>query len=252
MGHEEQDKALRDRVDAFLASLPAAIDLANGDRGVGRAALAKTMRSDIARALKQGLLPAGTEVSVRKRDWNSYTVEIVAWVGSPFIDAYYEHLLDPDGTKWDPAYWDHDETLVSIAGFRSGHKEYVRSLNEALYTLDRIVERHNYNRSQIEVDYFDVGYYMTVCANTVAGMAHAAIELERNPEHADKLARAKIAAETLGKACVKSVCGKRGVDGCSKWDLDRLLRIAERANGQPVAYDKQRRGWFPVASTEAN
>lgn len=60
--------------------------------------------------------------------------------------------------------------------------------------------------------------------------------------------RAHEAATRLGPKAVRSICGKLGVAHCSQWALESLLKLDARAGGKPVAYDKRRRGWFPVAA----
>lgn len=250
MGHEENqtpEGTIVERVAAFRASLPPPMDCHGG---YDDTKLTKLIRDEIALAIKTGLLPTGTKVSVRKNHYRSITVDIVEWTGAVFCDAYTAHLLDEKGTPWDPGHWDYRDALVETNGWTYGRKEYVRALNEAWFAIERIADRHNYNNSDLQTDYFDVGYYLNVSPNTVHGNARTGIATESDPVYRALLVDAMIAAKTLGAACVKAVCGRRGINGCGKWELEHLLKVAKRANGRPVAYDKRRRGWFPVAATE--
>jgi hypothetical protein len=235
MGHEH--------LNEFMAALPPALDRLNG---ADMKSVVKAIRLQTAQAIKAGVLPPDTKLSVRCTDYKHVYVEITEWKGALFTDAYLAHLLDPKGTPWDPGHWDHRETLVETPGMTYGHKYFTRAVNEALYDLRRIANRHNYDRSDIQTDYFDVGYYLDTTANPAYAAQREAIELERNPAYGEKLARALIAAQTLGAKCVRSIGGRHGINACGEWSLDRLLRVADRANGRPVAYDKSRRGWFPT------
>lgn len=250
MGHateqteiERADERVIVGVRKFIESLPAPIDCHGG---YDDTLLTKQMRADLALAVTRGILPAGTKVSVRKNHYRSFSIDIVAWVGPVFVDAYYAHLLDEKTAPWNPGHWDYDANKIHDRGMRHGRDEYPRALNEALYAIDRIINRHNYNNSDAMTDYFDVGYYETVSANTIHGAARTAVRIESDPEYRALLADASIHAQKLGAKCVTSVCGRGGLDRADKHDLKAIIRISERAKGRPVAYDKRRRGWFPV------
>lgn len=254
MGHEEQtdreraDERVIVAVRKFIESLPPKVDTHGG---YDDKKLTKAMRDDLARAVTEGILPAGTKVSVRKNHYKSFSVEIVGWVGPVFVDAYYAHLLDEKGTPWTrPDYW--APNMIHDRSMRYGHEEYTRALNEALYAIDKIINRHNYNNSDAMTDYFDVGYYENVTANAIHAAARAAAQVEADPSYRALLAEATEHARALGSKCVASVCGRGGLDRAWKGALEHLIRVGKRANGRPVAYDKRRRGWFPVDTAEVS
>jgi hypothetical protein len=246
MGHEET-RTLDERIAAFMGDLPEAMDCHGG---YDDTKLTKLVRDEIALAVKTGLLPVGTKVSVRKNHYRSFTVDIVEWKeGAVFCDDYTAHLLDPTGTDWDRDARHQD--LVRDAGNwrHAGRPEYTPALRGAVRICERIADRHNYNNSDPQTDYFDVGYYLDVEARTVEANARTGIAMESDPAYRALLADAMIAAKALGSACVKSVCGRRGINGCGKWSLEALIKVAARANGRPVAYDKRRRAWLPIGVT---
>lgn len=177
---------MTDQIEVFWESLPEPLKR----RGDGRAndvTLAKQMRTDMKAAIAAGVLPVGTEISVRINHYASLTVEIVAFEGA----------------------------------------------------------------SDLSTDYFDVGYYLTVTAGTVESAAAQGIKLESDPTYRALVDRAMKAAKAVGPKAVKAICGSRGIEACGEWSLERLIKVADRANGRPVAFDKRRRGWFPVAEGAA-
>lgn len=243
---------MTDQIEVFWESLPEPLKR----RGDGRAndvTLAKQMRTDMKAAIAAGVLPVGTEISVRINHYASLTVEIVAFEGAILAEAYAAHLLAPTVVPWD----------VNEAGAcraRNGRRAYdIRrdnvclsdALNDALALVERIAERHNYNNSDLSTDYFDVGYYLTVTAGTVESAAAQGIKLESDPTYRALVDRAMKAAKAVGPKAVKAICGSRGIEACGEWSLERLIKVADRANGRPVAFDKRRRGWFPVAEGAA-
>jgi len=221
----------------FLASLPAALTR----RGPNRAndvTLAKTMRAELALAVTAGIFPAGTTFSVRINHYASLTVEIKTWTGPVFSAEYETHLADP--IVPDP----------TAERFRPRETDGYHSLElyAAMRTAESICERHNYDNSDIMTDYFDVGYYLTVSVTTIDNARRAAIKLAINPEFGALLLKARAAAEALGRKATASILGRVGLESASEWELQRLLKVAARADGKPVVYDKRRRGWFPVTA----
>lgn len=231
-------------LDEFMASLPPAYNLRAGY--VDRAVIAKTIRADCARALACGVLPSGTQVSVRKasgRGSSSITAEIVRWEGAVFSKAYEESLMG--GDEWEPEKhrrW--DTTRGSYVDGRLSD-----ALHSALWTLERIADRHNYDNSDLMTDYHDVGYYLTVEASTVESAARLGIRMQHDKALIALHARAHAAAQAVGPRVVASVLGKRGLETASEYCMERLVRLAERANGRPLTYDK-RRGWTVVAKRD--
>jgi hypothetical protein len=229
----------------FLSSLPPAIDLTGGKSGK-LDDLPKRIREECKLAINAGLLPKGTEISVRKNHHASYHVQITAWPGQVFNDKYLEHYLDV--STRDKDFTEGDDERYSHSGRARSRfdNRLTKELNEALVLIDALAERHNYDRSQIETDYFDVGYYMTVDANPVIAAATTGLSLEGDPEYAKLYDQAKLDAKALGPACVKSVCGNKDLRAAGKYCMERLRKIADRAQGRPVFFDKGKHGWYPV------
>lgn len=222
----------------YLASLPPAFDLQGDDRTTQDQIIAR-IRAELNGAIAAGALPHGTKFSVRKLHYKSYRVEITAWPGAVFSTDYTEHLLDPKGTPWSPLRSrGHDESHLAP------------ELNEALALVNQIAERHNYtSRSDPYADYADVGYYMSVSASPVENAARQGMDLESNPKFLELMEKGRAAAKALGPAATKSICGNKDLATAGEHCLKVLIRVAERAEGRPVKYDKQRRGWFPVETT---
>lgn len=225
----------------FLASLPAPFDTHGG---YDDTLLTKLIRDELAAAVRAGVLPAGTKVSVRKNHYQSFTVEIVEWHAPVFCDNYVAHVLDPKGTAWN-AHEARDE--MRRAGRRTGDERYTAQLQEALALIETIADRHNYNNSDLQVDHFDVGYYLTVRASAIATSAERGLQTESDPAFAELVRQAEIAAKAVGPKVVRSVCGRGGVRGCGQWALERLIKVAANANGRPLAYDKRRSAWVVAA-----
>lgn len=216
-------------ISEFLSTLPEPLKLrgTNPDGTYTSVSQAREqIRKDLSAAIKAGVLGGTEKVSVRG-DHNSVTVEIVAWSGRIFCDEYQAHLMDPT-SKWDPdAAWAERRSRGDISR-RFGGEKVGDELAAALAVIEKIANRHNYDNSRIEVDYFDVGYYLHVSARTVEANAEAAIRMEGNPALAALLRKAKIAGDAVGKACCKSILGRAGIDGSSEWGLSSLIRLAIR------------------------
>jgi hypothetical protein len=220
----------------FMSSLPPARSR-RGNDWVNDVELAKIIRNECAAAVTAGALPAGTKVSVRILHHKSLSVEIVGWEGAVFSNAYTEHLMDPKGTPWNSEAWS-----------RESDPRLTEPLNRAVKLIEKIADRHNYNNSDYMTDYFDVGYYLSVDARPVEHAAETGIKRESDKTFRELAARAEVAARAVGPDATKSICGRGGVDSADTWALERLIKIADRAKGRPVEYDKRRRGWFPVGS----
>lgn len=224
----------------FLASLPTALDLRGANR-VTVADVRKTLRGEVKLAIAAGLIPAGVEFSIRG-DCNHITAEVTVWPGLPLRSDYVHAVMEDVLGR--PA---------ALANYpsrnRSGRNSDYRAideLNDALALLAMLVDRHNFDESRSEVDYFHVGYYHDVTAAGLLARAERGIREELNPELAAKRQDAREASARLGKACTKAICGRLGVDGCGEWALDSLIKMDRRAAGRPMAYDKRRRSWYPV------
>lgn len=239
----------------FLGSLP---DPTNCKGATDYTALGKRIRAELKLAVERGVFPPGTAFSVRKDDYKSFTVDITEWVGAVFTDHYTAWRMDQeiDTAKNAHGYLQNryeaparcDDLADGSDGYGYRRSRYddrcTDTLNLAIRAMERICDRHNYNRSRIEEDYFDVGYYLHVGAGTVISAAEQGIAMEANPAMQDLQRRAADAAKALGPAVVKSYCGKRGLAGAHSSTLESLVKLAEKANGRPLTYDKSRRAWL--------
>lgn len=227
----------------FLASLPPA-HTRRGPSSVGTGVIAKTIKAEVAQAAAAGALPHGTKVSA-STDHNSINVRVTAWEGAVFSDKYIEHLMDPTGTAWDR---DEQESYRRGGNYEESgfDPRLTSSLNRALQTIEKIANRHNYNNSDIQSDYFDVGYYLNVSARPVEDLAANAIKLESNKEFGKLIEQGRIAAKAVGAAATAAICGHTDLRMADAYCIERLIKLADRAKGRPVAYDKRRRGWYPA------
>jgi hypothetical protein len=73
------------------------------------------------------------------------------------------------------------------------------------------------------------------------------IKLEADKDFADLMRRGQDAARAVGPAATKSICGNADLRSADASCIEHLIKIADRAKGRPVEYDKRRRGWFPVS-----
>jgi hypothetical protein len=224
-------------VTQFLATLPPALTC----RGNGRSdhkTVTKRIRDEIALAIKRGVIPTGTKVSVRS-DHNSIHVQIVAWVGAVFSSAYEEGIMDP-AVGWPvekQKRW-HAERQTYVDA------RHTDSLADALWAIHRIADRHNYNNSDYMTDYHDVGYYLSVDAHPLESGAVRGVRLQFDTAFRELCDRAQRASEALGPRVTESVIGRHGLEQTSnEFSMKRLIAMAERANGRPLVYDK-RKGWI--------
>lgn len=221
----------------FGASLPAPLTLL-GERATTVALVAKRVRAELAIAVERGIFPDAIRFSVRLPSHGSITVEIVAWPGAVFTPEYSEYIMDP--TVGDPR--------VRGDNRMQSDSHLAPELKTAITHATAIADRHNYNHSDIASDYFNYGYSLTVSAGHVESIVHRTLRAESDPRFAALQAKAADAALALGDKAVRSICGRVGLEGASEWTMQRLARIADRAAGRPVEYDKKRRGWFPVGA----
>jgi hypothetical protein len=223
-------------VAEYIDTLPAALSL-RGAAGASSADVIARIRQECTGAIKAGVLPAGTKLSVRKRPGGytrSITVEIVTWGGAVFSDEYAEQCMEAFAKGADQPAW------------TGRGRPLTDTLAHALRALELIAGRHNYNNSDIQTDYFDVGYYLHVEAGKVEAAAMTGMRAELDPKFADLRNRAIEAAKALGPAVVKSLVGSDGIEVVGQYALERVLRAAERSQGRPLAFDK-RRGWQVAA-----
>lgn len=207
--------------------------------------IARRVRTDLALAVEHGVFPAGTRFSVRMPSHGSLTVGIVEWRGAVFTREYTEYIMDP--TVADPTVAYGTPGCPRL----EANSRLDPELRASLRNVESIANRHNFNHSDTRSDYFNYGYSLTVQADVVEAISHASLRTESDPQLAALREQAADAARALGDKVVRSICGRAGLAGASEWAIERLMRVARRAGGKPVAYDKRRNGWFPVASQVA-
>lgn len=235
------------RVIEFLAALPAAIEL--NHRDATPVQVVDAIRRDLKLAVKVGLIPAHAKFSVRREDYKSIYIDLSAWHGQVLTDDYFgacvNHIVV--GSSKNGA--------MPGAELRDGRRtrrqsqdgRVVDAINDVMYLVERLADRHNYDNSDTMTDYYDVGYYLHVSARSVIVLSERGVRQECDPAYRELLTRAGIAARRIGAKATRSICGKGGVENCSDWTLDRLIKLDEHAAGRPLVYDKQRASWV-VAS----
>lgn len=234
------DKAPKPTMTAaqYIAQLPPALVM-RGDGGTASVDdVIKRIRSELDGAVKAGVFPSGTKINTRKGSGSSsIRSEVSVWPGQVLSNEYTEHVMDPS-IKWDPDFqrWKkHSDPRLSA------------ELNKALETIEKIAERHNYNKSDSMTDHFNYGYSYDADADPVIDTAKNGIKLEIDAAFRELVAKTTAAAKAVGPACTKSVLGTARIESAYPSNMEQLIRIAERAKGQPVEYDGSRRGWFPKA-----
>lgn len=244
----------REQIDAFLSTLPAALDTEHGY--VAAKVVAAAVRRDLDLAITAGVIPAGARFHVRS-ERKSINVDLIAWVGSPLRAIYEEALMQHLATQVELGHkrdlnisaklWDRDALHAQLRSYDRRHLDVRLSdaVNDAANLAEVIANRHNYDKSDTQTDYFDVGYYLSCDAHDLAADAERGIRLAIDPAFRDLSDRATAAADRLGEKCVRSICGNGGVAGCCEYSMEQLLRVDVRAAGRPVAYDKRRRAWLP-------
>lgn len=231
-------------VAAFIDTLGPAL-ARRGSEYANDVTLTKTMRTELAAAVKAGVFPKGTKFSVRINHHASITVQINTWEGKVFCDDYAAHVLDPKGTEWNPESYRHMAT-ARRAYFQA---ELTEELNAAVAAMCTIVDRHNYDNSDSMTDYFDVGYYLTCDARPVQSAAMQGLKLESNPEFAALAERAKAAAIIVGAKYTKATLPRGGWANAGEWCLEQIVKAADKY-GCELAYDK-RSGWRPLLKSVA-
>lgn len=229
----------------FLASLPAAVDLNHRD---GTPAMAvDAIRRDLKLAVKAGLIPSAAKFSVTRRDYKSISVHLTAWSGAVLVDGFVAVCIESYVAGLDHVSPEASEPFRTRLGRftrrQSQDGRLTDEINAVMWLVERIADRHNYDNSDYMSDYVNVGYYLHVDADPVMALAQRGIRQEASEAYRALLARAQVAAAQLGPKAVKSICGNGGADNCSDWALDKLIKMAERAAGRPVAYDKKRGAW---------
>lgn len=224
-------------ISEFMATLPPALKR-HGETSASVSDVVKQIRTDLAAAVGT-VLPAGTQLSITKKDYNGVNVIVTRWPAQVFKDRYLEHLMDPS-TTWNESYESETDNRLTP------------ELNAALKAIEKIAERHNYREHDPYADYARVGYYLHVSASPVIASAKAGAELESNKELQAKMAEAVKASKAIGPAATKAICGNKDISRVGTDCLDKLIAVAERADGKPVEYDARRRGWYPIDPAKAH
>jgi hypothetical protein len=120
-------------------------------KGLDISAVAKLVRADIKAAIVAGEIPAGTVCSVRCERYSggqSLSIYVTGFVGSARIDD--EAMVDVARSNGVPMPW-----LTRVAYNTIGALESIRAA-------------YNYDRSDIQSDYFNVRFYGSVSFAEVA------------------------------------------------------------------------------------
>lgn len=130
------DNANKDKVAEAHAIYPNVYDKLSGEeRRIVN--ITKAMRKDIKDAIKRGLIPEG-KYAVRKRHTNAIDIEVTAISILVF----------------NPEWLGERDSRI--------HDRYNEEASSTLAVLRVIIERYNYDRSDVMTDYFDVHYYANV------------------------------------------------------------------------------------------
>jgi hypothetical protein len=228
----------------FLASLPAPLSRRGADYA-SDVVLAKRIRAELAQAVKVGAIAAHTEFSVRINHHSSLTVEIVRWGSAAVFHPRFESLLMAEACG-SGSTSDFDRRSERPYGALSWHAELSDELNTAVHTAELIADRHNFNESRIEVDYFHVGYYLTVNANHVRKVAQHGIALEMDSSFRALFERAHEAARSLPKNVIKAECGKAGVRVHEQVDVRAHPEARRARERSPARLRQAPRPWVPT------
>lgn len=246
--YKRMPEHLREAWEAFEKTLKPAIDL-EGHSERRKEAFAQ-VRAELKQAQKHGIIPAFCKFSVRT-DHNSLNVDLVQWEGRVFSDEYTEHLM---------ASYARSETVSRFRDedfdCRSGHlPRLVPKLEDVGTIAAQIANRHNFDRSDSMTDYFHCGYYLDVSTRDVETAAERAIQLECDPDTAKLYSEAVSAINSLHPSCREKICdsvfGRRGFESAGEWGWKSIIKLAERAQGRPMAYCKRSRGWRVVKEAAA-
>jgi len=211
----------------FLTSLPAPLTR-EGQGAATVTQVAARVRQELALAVRRGVIPAGTEFSVRALHHTSLDVRVTAWTGAVFVEEYIPAILAPASKS---------------AQDDSRAARLTPELQAALVLVEHIADRHNYDRSDLMTDYHSVGYYLSVGADPVESTAKHTIRVARDPEFATLVSCAREAAQAIGPKAARAIFGSHGIESACEWTLGRAIKMAVRAGGKPMAYDR-RRGWI--------
>ena len=196
--------------------------------------LSATIRAELKMATELAL-PPGTKVTLRKESYKSFVVALVAWEGAVFCDEYLAHRMDPKGTPWRATY-----------DPRPKRPTLTEELSAAIDLITMVAERHNWYECGPYDDYGRSGYHCSITYRKVEHEAEHGLMLESNPKYAALYHDAVLAAAKLDPKVVKSVCGGTLADG-GTYGMEAVIKLAARANGRPLEYDKARRCWLPVS-----
>lgn len=244
-------QSIRERFEAFAATLEPAIDL-YGHCERRKEAFAR-IRTEIKAAQTAGLIPAFCKFSIRT-DHNSLDIDLTAWEGKVFSDEYTEFLLAKYQPTGEPSkYSERDfETFNKPIDIETGRPwatpKLVPQLEDVRAFVTLIADRHNYDKSDRMADYTNVGFYLDVKISGIEAAAENALRLEADPAFAELHARAVAAFASLHPDC--RYRAKIGGVEVNEWAMKGLIKMAERAKGRPLVYDKRRRGFVVDATVK--
>lgn len=225
----------------FFLTLAAPLDLHGS---ATPADVVTRIRADIKAATKAGLIPAHAKFSITRRDYKSIHVDVMAWNGAALSPSYELYIRDCIAARMRNAKG--PEWTEGGFGRRSfTHNPRLSDDLQRVITLAyHLASMHNYDRSDIQTDYFDVGYHLDVTANYVLSMVERGIRAEMDPQYQNLILRAVHAASTLPENVRKAECGKLAPEHCGDWTLTRLLDLAAKFGGKgPVIFNKSARRW---------
>ena len=118
------------------------------DRSLSTKEIAAKLRAEVKAAIKAGTLPAGTKISVRYRSYSGGSSIDVSVTALP--DGFALH--NPERIQFEIEH--PNEYVVD-----HHYPTYTPEAKALLATLKAMMDAYNYDRSDIQTDYFDVAFY---------------------------------------------------------------------------------------------
>lgn len=233
----------------FLASIPAALDL----YGAGSATPADAMdaiRRDLKLAVAAGVIPAHAKFSCRRKDYKSLYVDLVAWHGQVLSDEFLAHQMAEHTKAAGAPAVEFEAFGYRMYGVPTVDRRLTAEINRVMALVEVLTERHNFNKSDIQSDYFHVGYYTNISSEDVLTAAMIGVRMECDRGFAEMVRAAQAAANRLGPKVAKAIIGGTSVEGVGEYHMNTLIQMDRRVNGEdpaapgkPLEYSKSRRRW---------
>jgi len=125
--------------------------------------IATLMRADIKQAKKEGLLPQGLKTSVRCKFYSggcSIDIRVTDCGGVEFVNPYH--------IKYTRQF--HDQLPSFLQPAHPGKKRFTQEGEAILHVLKAIHGQYNFDKSEMETDYFHVNYYGDVAFDAALEM----------------------------------------------------------------------------------